>query len=149
MIEIKKLTEADRLQISAIAALESECFSDPWSQASLEESLTNPAYTFLAALEDGVLKGYVGAYTVLDEMQITTVAVTADARRRGIGHRLIDVLKEEATRASLASVTLEVRASNEAARTLYEKQGFTAVGVRKHFYTHPTEDGILMTLYLP
>lgn len=149
MTEIKKLTAEDLALMPAIAALEAQCFSDPWSEHALSESLLTPSYTFVAALEDGVLMGYVGAYTVLDEMQITNVAVSPSARRQGIGHKLIDALTEEAKVSSLASVTLEVRASNLPARALYEKHGFAVVGTRKNFYTHPTEDGILMTLYLP
>ena len=90
-----------------------------------------------------------GAYTVLDEMQITNVAVSPNARRQGIGNKLIGALTEEAKTHSLASVTLEVRASNLPARALYEKHGFAVVGTRKNFYSHPTEDGVLMTLYLP
>ena len=149
MTEIKKLTDEDLALMPAIAALEAQCFSDPWSERALGESLMTPSYTFFAALENGTLVGYVGAYTVLDEMQITNVAVSPNARRQGIGRKLIDALTEEAKINSLASVTLEVRASNLPARALYEKHGFTVVGTRKNFYTHPTEDGILMTLYLP
>ena len=148
-MEIKKLTETDLSLLPDIAALEADCFSDPWSERALKESLANSAYTFFAALDSGDFKGYIGAYTVLDEMQITNVAVSLDARRRGIGRLLIDALVKDASDHSLSTVTLEVRASNTPARALYEKLGFKAVGVRKNFYSHPTEDGVLMTLNLP
>ena len=133
----------------AIAALEQECFAEPWSEAAILESMANPAYVFLLGTEEKRTVGYVGAYLVLDELQITNVAVTVTARRQGVGDRLIDALVAEASRLGAKTVYLEVRASNLPAIRLYEKHGFTSVGTRKRFYTHPTEDGILMTLYLP
>ena len=89
-----------------------------------------------------------GCQTVLDEGYITNVAVSPDCRRQGIGRALIAELAERAKRAGLAFVTLEVRASNTPAIALYEGAGFKPVGVRKNFYTAPSEDAVLMTLYL-
>ena len=66
-----------------------------------------------------------------------------------IGNRLIGELVRQASEQQARLITLEVRASNRPAIALYEKHGFTEVGVRRGFYSHPTEDGILMTLYLP
>jgi ribosomal-protein-alanine N-acetyltransferase len=129
--------------------LERACFSDPWSEDAIRDSITNPLYTFLVAREGGRTVGYVGAYTVVGEMQITNVAVSPAARRQGVGNRLIGELVRQASEQQARLITLEVRASNRPAIALYEKLGFTEVGVRRGFYSHPTEDGILMTLYLP
>ena len=149
MIRIQKLSAADVGHAAAIAALELECFSEPWSEAAIADSLLNPLYTFFVALRGNDVVGYVGSFAVAGEMQITNVAVTASARRQGVGGALIRALIEEAVSCSVETVTLEVRASNRAAAALYEKHGFSAVGLRKNFYSHPVEDGILMTLTLP
>ena len=103
---------------------------------------------FLVAEQDGAAAGYVGCQTVLDEGYITNVAVSPDCRRQGIGRALVAALKARAAQAGLAFVTLEARASNAPAIALYEGAGFRRVGVRRNFYTAPTEDAVLMTLYL-
>ncbi|MBQ9121098.1 MAG: GNAT family N-acetyltransferase [Clostridia bacterium] len=107
---VKQLTAADTPLAASIAALERECFAEPWSEAAVLESLKNPLYTFLAALSGESIHGYVGAFTVAGEMQITNVAVTATARRQGVGNALIHALITEAKRLSSESITLEVRA---------------------------------------
>lgn len=130
----------------ALAEIEKACFHAPWSESMLREELDKGI--FLVAERDGQAVGYVGCQTVLDEGYITNVAVSPDARRQGIARALIAKLTDEARAAGLAFVTLEVRASNAPAIALYEGAGFGRVGVRKNFYTAPTEDAVLMTLFL-
>lgn len=128
----------------AIALLEEECFITPWSERAILDSYNNSTL-FLLFEEEGEILGYVGLQTVLDEGYITNVAVTKKARKRGVGSALISRLKEVAKEKGLRFISLEVRKSNTAAISLYEKQGFKAVGKRKNFYSHPTEDGLIMT----
>lgn len=132
--------------LAALAEIEKACFHAPWSESMLREELGKGI--FLVAERDGQAVGYVGCQTVLDEGYITNVAVSPDARRQGIARALIAKLTDEARAAGLAFVTLEVRASNAPAIALYEGAGFGRVGVRKNFYTAPTEDAVLMTLFL-
>lgn len=132
--------------LAALAEIEKACFHAPWSESMLREELDKGI--FLVAERDGQAVGYVGCQTVLDEGYITNVAVSPDARRQGIARALIAKLTDEARAAGLAFVTLEVRASNAPAIALYEGAGFGRVGVRKNFYTAPTEDAVLMTLFL-
>lgn len=132
--------------LAALAEIEKACFHAPWSESMLREELGKGI--FLVAERDGQAVGYVGCQTVLDEGYITNVAVSPDARRQGIARTLIEKLTAEARAAGLAFVTLEVRASNAPAIALYEGAGFGRVGVRKNFYTAPTEDAVLMTLFL-
>lgn len=103
---------------------------------------------FLVAERDGQAVGYVGCQTVLDEGYITNVAVSPDCRRQGIGRALIEELAQRARAQGLSFVTLETRASNAPAIALYEGAGFDRVGMRKNFYTAPSEDAVLMTLFL-
>lgn len=132
--------------LAALAEIEKACFHAPWSAAMLREELGKGI--FLVAERDGAAVGYVGCQTVLDEGYITNVAVSPDCRRQGVGRALVAALKARAAQAGLAFVTLEARASNAPAIALYEGAGFRRVGVRRNFYTAPTEDAVLMTLYL-
>ena len=132
--------------LAALAEIEKACFHAPWSAAMLREELGKGI--FLVAEQDGAAVGYVGCQTVLDEGYITNVAVSPDCRRQGIGRVLVGALASHARGQGLTFVTLEARASNAPAIALYEGAGFRRVGVRRNFYTAPTEDAVLMTLYL-
>ena len=132
--------------LAALAEIEKACFHAPWSETMLREELDK--CIFLVAERDGQAIGYVGCQTVLDEGYITNVAVSPDCRRQGIGRALIEELAQRARAQGLSFVTLEARASNAPAIALYEGAGFVRVGVRKNFYTAPSEDAVLMTLFL-
>ena len=132
--------------LAALAEIEKACFHAPWSADMLREELGKGI--FLVAEQDGAVAGYVGCQTVLDEGYITNVAVSPDCRRQSVGRALIGALVSCARGQGLSFVTLEVRASNAPAITLYEGAGFRRVGVRKNFYTAPAEDAVLMTLFL-
>ena len=141
-----KLVPMDRSHIREIAQLERECFSAPWSEASLEEELYNPLASFIVAQRpDGAVLGYAGLHAVMDEGYIDNIAVREDYRGQGIADDLLDVFVRFG-QAHLAFLTLEVRPSNEAAIQLYYKHGFAQVGRRKDYYRHPKEDAIIMTL---
>lgn len=132
--------------LAALAEIEKACFHAPWSEAMLREELGKGI--FLVAERDGQAIGYVGCQTVLDEGYITNVAVSPDCRRQGVGRALIEELAQRACAQGLSFVTLEARASNVPAIALYEGAGFVRVGARKNFYAAPTEDAVLMTLFL-
>lgn len=141
-----KLVPMDRSHIKEIAQIERECFSDPWSEASLEEELYNPLASFIVAQRpDGAVLGYAGFHAVMDEGYIDNIAVREDYRGQGIADDLLDVFVRFG-QAHLAFLTLEVRPSNEAAIQLYYKHGFAQVGRRKDYYKQPKEDAIIMTL---
>ncbi len=135
--------------IDDISELEKLCFSMPWTREQLEAQMTNHMHVFLAAQDgDGRAVGYVGLMHVLDEGYISNVAVSPAHRREGIGDMLLDALRERAEEKKLAFLTLEVRQSNEPAKSLYKKHGYVEVGLRRNYYAKPTEDAVLMTLFL-
>ena len=141
-----KLVPMDRSHIKEIAQLERECFSDPWSEASLEEELYNPLASFIVAQRpDGAVLGYAGLHAVMDGGYIDKIAVREDSRCQGMADDLLDVFVRFG-QAHLAFLTLEVRPSNQAAIQLYYKHGFAQVGRRKDYYKQPKEDAIIMTL---
>ena len=130
--------------ITQVAALEKLCFSDPWSENSVASELKNPLSCWLVAEEDGVVAGYVGSQTVMDESDMMNVAVHPDYRRKGIAEKLVMELVESLKKRDSRCLTLEVRASNEPARALYEKLGFVQVGLRKNYYRNPKEDAMIL-----
>ena len=129
------------------AEIERLCFSDPWSRRMLSEHLENECATAVVAQgEDGTVLGYAGLLAVLDEGYITNVAVRPEYRRQGVASALLAAFRRYGEERGLAFLTLEVRASNTAARALYRKHGYAETGRRKNYYEHPKEDAIIMTL---
>lgn len=126
--------------ISAIAAIERECFSAPWSEKALAEELSVPSAIFVTAITEGDVAGYVGMHHLGDVGYICNVAVSSDYRGMGIGGQLLEYLIDYAHKNSLSEITLEVRTSNQAARKLYEKSGFERLGTRPNFYSNPKEN---------
>lgn len=141
LVIIEPMTEAD---LEAVAAIEQASFQDPWPLQSFCNELQNNrlAIYFVARSEDLVI-AYLGAWIIIDEIHITTMAVAEPYRRRGIGDRLINVLSEKAQLSGAHCLTLEVRPSNTAARCFYEKLGFVILGRRKRYYRN--EDALIMT----
>lgn len=142
------IQNADLTHVLGIHRIESECFSEPWSEQSIISQLPDANHVFLVALDGENVVGYVGMMNVLDEGYISNVAVTSAYRRQKIADALILELMKRAEALDLSFVTLEVRESNEPAKALYAKHGFEIVGVRKGYYSKPKENAALMTVYL-
>lgn len=140
-----KITVATTDDISAISNIEKSSFSTPWSENAIRESMDAGTTFYVARINDTVA-GYMGISKIAGEGYVTNIAVLPEYRRLGIGKKIlqyaIDNSKDE-----LEFISLEVRSSNTAAISLYEKLGFESVGIRKRFYINPTEDAIIMTKY--
>ena len=133
--------------LDQIEALEKICFSDPWSRKTLEDIVASESGVNLAAVDPaGLVLGYISLYRVLDEGYINNVAVRPEARRQGGATALLQELRRQG--GELAFITLEVRESNQGARTLYDGLGYREAGRRRGYYFHPKEDAIIMTLEL-
>ena len=130
--------------VPQVAALEKVCFSDPWSENSVASELENPLSCWLVALDGGTVAGYAGSQTVLDETDMMNVAVHPDFRRKGVARGLILALIGELKQRGSHCLTLEVRASNAPARTLYESLGFAHVGTRRNYYQNPKENALIL-----
>lgn len=135
----------EKKHIARVAQLEKECFSDPWSEEGLSAELTKEEARFFVCENEGKLAGYMGMHIILDECYITNVAVFQSFRRKGIGEALVSHCIRKAVDENCSFISLEVRVSNAAAISLYEKLGFVPVGERKNFYSRPTENGLIMT----
>lgn len=138
MTHIKTATKED---INDIAKIEQVCFSSPWSESSIAESLENPASHFLIAYENGEIAGYMGLQIFSGEGYVTNIAVLPEYRQLGIATALIEKQLEN----PMDFITLEVRESNTPAIKLYTKMGFKNMGIRPKFYSNPTENAVIMT----
>jgi len=134
--------------IPAVLEIDRVSFSNPWPERSYRYELTdNPAaQLFVAKLDDGTVVAYLGYWLIADEVHISTFAVHPEFRLNGIGEDLLGRALSDAQMKGAQIATLEVRESNAAAISLYEKLGFEVVGSRKGYYRDNNEDAILLTL---
>jgi len=140
-MEILKMNES---HVEAIAELEKICFQDPWSVNSIASELSNRLSTWLVAVENGVVCGYVGSQSVLDSADMMNIAVHPEYRNRGIACALVSELIALLKNQNVISLMLEARVSNESAINLYKKLGFEIVGKRPRYYHNPREDAYIM-----
>ena len=138
------ITNMTSEHVAQVAALEKLCFSDPWSENSVASELNNPLSFWLVAVDGDRVAGYVGSQTVMDETDMMNVAVHPDFRKQGIATALIVGLVEELRKRGSRCLTLEVRASNENAISVYRKLEFGEVGRRKNYYRNPREDALIL-----
>lgn len=128
-----------------IAEIERNCFSSPWSAEAIISSYEFNT-TFFIALSSQKIVGYCGVQSITNEGYITNIAVLPGYRNNGIGKALFKRIVEFCTQNRLYLLSLEVRKSNQTAIHLYETFGLSNMGVRKNFYTNPTEDAVIMTI---
>lgn len=138
-----KIRIATKDDIADILHIEQTCFSTPWTEQGIAESIDNTnTYLYIATI-DGKTAGYMGVQIFSGEGYVTNVATLPEYRKQGVAKALItEVLKHD-----MEFLTLEVRESNIPAINLYKSFGFTEVGKRPKFYRDPTEDALLMTRY--
>jgi len=137
----------DSDNVSGVAELEKQNFSDGWSEASLREELDNPYALYLVALDDNdTVVGAAGLIQSVDEADIMNVSVSQSVRRQGIASRLLESLIGMGKKRGINAFTLEVREANTSARALYEKFGFENSGTRRDFYTNPADNAVIYWL---
>ena len=140
-ITVRKMKKDD---LDRVSQIEKECFSTPWSRDSFEDMIDNPAALYMVAEDNGYIVANCGVIIAAGEGDICNVAVDPSYRKRGIAKLLLTRVMEEASKEmAVFSFTLEVRRSNTAAISLYEKLGFVNEGIRPGFYTSPKEDAVI------
>lgn len=140
-LRIRQITAND---LPAVTALEQVCFSDPWSKGLLKDSITCALDTWYVAEKDGKIQGYCVLRVIAGEGEIQRIAVHPEYRKQGMGRKMMEKMVQTAREKGVREMTLEVRSSNQAAICLYESWGFQKEAVRKEYYHHPSEDGIVM-----
>ena len=131
--------------VQQMAEIEKLCFSEPWSEETIKDELDTPLSRYFVCQNGDRVLGYIGTRILLDQCDITNIAVHPDVRRGGIATLLLKELIETVRPMGVEVLYLEVREGNTPARAFYEKSGFVSVGRRKNYYNLPTEDAILMT----
>ena len=133
---------------AAVAEMEQQIFSDSWSEKSVLETVQQKQSVCFAAEKAGHLLGYLLGYHAADEAEIARIAVQKEARRQGAAGKLMQALEHYCEEHKMEKLLLDVRESNEAARSFYTKNGFVEDGIRQGFYVNPSEDAVLMSRQL-
>lgn len=143
-MNIRLMVEED---IDSVSQIEEQLFSKPWTKQDFMNSMSDRHNIYVVAEnEQHEVVGYCGIWGVLDEGQITNVAVRTQDQGNGVGFKMLEELLLIGKNEGLQQFTLEVRKSNIKAIKLYQKLGFVEEGIRKDFYDKPVEDGIIMWL---
>ncbi|MBM4122084.1 MAG: ribosomal-protein-alanine N-acetyltransferase [Nitrospira sp.] len=136
--------------LDQILCIEQRSFSEPWTRKMFEAEFTgNPFAHFAvarstAAGEARGIMAYIVFWLVFEELRLMNLAVEPTMRRRGLATALVRHALVVGRERGARRAVLEVRASNEAARCLYERMGFAQVALRAKYYTNPIEDALLM-----
>ncbi|MGE4215335.1 MAG: ribosomal protein S18-alanine N-acetyltransferase [Anaerotignaceae bacterium] len=134
--------------IDEVLAVEETCFHIPWTRADFHREINeNKMAIYRVAVINGKIVGYAGMWHVVNEGQITNVAVLPEYRRYGIGNALMEEFIKIAQDYEMIGITLEVKMSNLPAQRLYTKFGFKPEGFRKNYYKDTNEDAIIMWKY--
>ncbi len=134
--------------LDAILDIENLSFPNPWTRAVFAGHLHHPEFArYIVAIVDESVVGYTGLFYGGGQGQVTNLAVHPEWREYGIGSRLLVETFDFSYRMNLQGLSLEVRVSNDNAQTLYEKLGFTKVGVRKNYYREIGEDAYVMCIF--
>ncbi|MBP3923651.1 ribosomal protein S18-alanine N-acetyltransferase [bacterium] len=142
-VTIRRMTKDD---VENIMKVEESAYGEHhWSKDSFMSELSNDlAKYFVLYNEENVLCGYAGCWQIFEEAHITNIAVSPDYRRRHYAEALLKKIIDACYENMVKYLTLEVRVSNSAAISLYEKYGFKSLGTRKAYYQNNNEDALIM-----
>jgi len=133
--------------VDAVLRIESEVYDFPWTRGNFNDSLNAKHQAWVMALANDMI-GYAVMMLVIDEAHLFNLSISRAYQRQGLGQALLNDMIKSAQLAGATQMFLEVRAGNAAARSLYEKMGFSEVHVRRGYYqaAHGREDAINMCL---
>jgi ribosomal-protein-alanine N-acetyltransferase len=144
MDEPYRIRRVERADVPALTRIEQRCFTDPWSEAGIRESIQSETTIALLAENMEGEVGYLMARLSGEEGEILNLAVLPGHRRQGVGRRLLEQGLALLIGRGVREAYLEVRESNLAARDLYQGFGFRPVGMRPHYYRNPAEDALVL-----
>ena len=131
--------------LDEVVAIERASFGMPWSRGAFLYEIEQNRVARCWVLRDGEpIVAYLCLWEIGEELHVTNIAVHPSLRRRGLARQLLSAILDDGRTRRLRSVTLEVRPTNEEARTLYESFGFRVVGRRKGYYYDTGEDALIM-----
>lgn len=131
--------------VSLLAAIEIESFSDPWPRSGFTDALNMASARLTVAVDKlDTPAAYCMLITAADQGEIANLAVSKGVQRQGLAGRLLDDALWYAEQVGVVSVFLEVREANQAARALYRSRRFAEIGRRKGYYQRPPEDALVL-----
>ena len=136
----------DAADLDGVLDVDVLSFTRPWTRVMYESEFLNrdTSRMFVLRTASRPVAGYCAAWFILDEIHINNIAVRPELRGQGLGSALLTHVLEEGRAVGASRATLEVRRSNDDARRLYERFGFRVAGVRRDYYTDPTEDALVL-----
>lgn len=137
---------ADEGDLEGVLEVEAESFTNPWTRDMYSWELQNRSmcHIFVVRTDECRVAGFCAFWLVFDEIHINNIALRPGFRAQGMGSALLGRVLSEGRDLGARRATLEVRASNTAARRLYERLGFYVAGVRRNYYTSPVEDALVL-----
>lgn len=145
-ILIRQMKDTD---IDDVMVIERASYTSPWQAKVLVRELHKNDYAhYFVLIYEGKIVGYAGLWVVIDDAQVTTIAIDPNYRRRGFGDKLFHYLIHYAMSKGVKRFSLEVRVSNIAAQKLYRKYGLVPGGIRKKYYEDNQEDALIMWVNL-
>jgi [ribosomal protein S18]-alanine N-acetyltransferase len=145
-IQIRPMQMTD---LDGIMQIEPTIFPYPWSRGNFSDSL-NSGYSCWTMELNGKITGYAVLMMVLDEAHLLNIGVAKSQQGQGLGRQLLEHMMAVGVKHGGLNMFLEVRPSNKAAITLYEKIGFNEMAIRKGYYPakNGREDAVLMGMAL-
>lgn len=137
--------------LPAVVELDRLCFNGLWTLEAYQRELESPnSDLFVLSMPQAdktaspPILGMGCLWAILDEAHITMVAVDPHYRGQGLGQALLLALLKSARTRGMERATLEVRESNKAALSLYQKFGFQTAGRRRRYYQDNNEDALIL-----
>lgn len=143
--EIRRMQDSD---LDTVMEIERESFSTPWSCGTFRGLLQRSDASLWVAQVGKRVVGYAVVWYLFREAELGNLAVAPGWRRRGLGTQLLDWALQKARERGTERIFLEVRVGNHIAQQLYERYGFSQVGLRRRYYRAPVEDARVMCLGL-
>jgi [ribosomal protein S18]-alanine N-acetyltransferase len=133
-------------ELDDVLDVEQSSFTNPWTRDMYLADLRNEGVSFVYIARDphGRVIGFCSFWKIFEELHINNLAVRPESRRSGVARALLSRVIADGYQLGARRALLEVRESNDAARRLYERFGFSVASVRRGYYTHPEEDALVL-----
>jgi ribosomal-protein-alanine N-acetyltransferase len=144
--KIRYMVEDD---IDDVLMVETDSFTVPWTRVAFTNELFHNKHAHYLVIEyNDEIVGYCGLWVIIDEAQITNIAIHTRYRGLKLGKELLTHVIELARTLGVINLSLEVRVSNKVAQNLYRKMRFKSGGTRKNYYIDNQEDALVMWVRL-
>lgn len=145
---LRRMEEED---LPRVVEIETISYPNPWREMTFRGEIYNKPLSFPFVIIHKfhrIIIGYVIFWCMQGRAQINNIAIHPEYRRMGVAQSVMRQVLEQIKKTGARLVTLEVRPSNSAARSLYNKLGFEVLGIKENYYNDPQEDALVMGKFL-